>query len=271
MGLSVRTYPKLAEAAQALAAERGVRFLAGGTFIMRAVNEGDVSITTIVRTTDPEMRQIRSAGERIVLGAGVTMSAVAARHETDFLAPVARAIGGPANRNMATVGGNLFARPPYGDFTTALLALDATVILVGATAHEMPLEEFLRRRDEHARSLVASVAVRRPQMSGAFRFRRLQRVHPVGAPVIAIAAHLPQSGGRIQNARVAYGAMAPTPVRVTAVERALEGRSLDETGVAPALAAAAEGLDPPSDAIASSWYRREIAPVLLKQLLLDRP
>jgi CO/xanthine dehydrogenase FAD-binding subunit len=262
----------MSEAAQALTADRGARFLAGGTFVMRAVNEGDVSIATVVRTTDPEMRQIRTAGERIVIGAAVTMSAVAQRHETEFLVPVARAIGGPAVRNMATVGGNLFARPPYGDFTAALLALEATVSLAGgAGVQELPLEEFLRRRDEQAHGLVASVSVRRPQMSGAFRIRRLQRVHPVGEAVMSIAAHLPQSGGRVQNARIAYCGMAPTPVRMHAVERALEGRGLDDGGIAAALAIAVEGLDPPADAIASSWYRREVAPVLLKRLLLGRP
>ena len=49
---------------------------------------------------------------------------------------------------------------------------------------------------------------------------------------MTIAAHLPLAGGRVQGARVAYGAMAPTPIRVTAVERALEGKSLDEAGIA---------------------------------------
>jgi CO/xanthine dehydrogenase FAD-binding subunit len=86
--------------------------------------------------------------------------------------------------------------------------------------------------------------------------------------VIAIAAHLPQSGGRIHDARVAYCSMAPGPVRVPAVERALEGKSLDESGISAALAAAVEGLDPPTDSIASTWYRREVAPAILKRLLL---
>ena len=65
--------------------------------------------------------------------------------------------------------------------------------------------------------------------------------------------------------------MAPTPIRAKAVERALEGRTLDEAGIAPALAVAAEGTSPASDAIASDWYRREVLPVHLKRLLLARP
>ncbi|HXL63976.1 MAG TPA: xanthine dehydrogenase family protein subunit M, partial [Xanthobacteraceae bacterium] len=51
-------------------------------------------------------------------------------------------------------------------------------------------------------------------------------------------------------------------------ERALEGRSLDAAGIAPALAVAADGTSPADDAIASAWWRREILPVHLRRLLL---
>jgi CO/xanthine dehydrogenase FAD-binding subunit len=273
MSLTVHTFAALGEAAQALSADRGARFLGGGTFVMRAINEGDLSITTVIRSTDPALHQIRGEAERVVIGAGVTMSAVAANRETQFLGPVALEVGGPAVRNMATVGGNLFAPSPYGDFATALLALDATVLVVeGASRREIPLADFLRERSaQEPRRLVAGVSVRRPQSSDALRFEKLTRVKPHGVSVIAIAAHLPQPGGRVHDARVAYCSMAPGPVRVPAVERALEGRNLDETGISAALAAAVENLDPPTDAIASSWYRREVAPVVLKRLLLARP
>jgi xanthine dehydrogenase small subunit len=88
--------------------------------------------------------------------------------------------------------------------------------------------------------------------------------------VLSIAALLPVAGGRISGARVAYGAMAPTPVRAKGVERALEGRSLDEAGISAAIAACAEGTAPADDAIASAWYRREVLPIHLKRLLLGQ-
>jgi xanthine dehydrogenase small subunit len=272
MSLTVTTFDGLGEAARALAADRGARFLGGGTFVMRAINEGDASITAVIRSTDPVLRQIRGEADRIIIGAGVTMSQVAATVETQFLAPAALAVGGPAVRNMASVGGNLFARSPFGDFTTALLALEATVHLVeGTSRREVPLTDFLNQRSgQEPRRLVASISARRPQSRNAFRFEKLTRVKPHGASVIAIAAHLPQSGGRVQGASIAYCSMAPGPVRMPAVERALEGKSLDETGIAAALAAAVEGLEPPTDALASAWYRREVAPVILKRLLLAR-
>ena len=267
MSVTVKTFARLADAAGALSSERGARFLAGGTLVMRAVNEVDPEIETIVRSTDPTFSHISASSGRVELGAGVTMAAILAERELAFLHPVARAVGGPAVREAATVGGNLFAPSPYGDFAAALLALDATVVFAGGFGQrEVPLEEFLRSRDRGA-TLVASVAFKRP-VAQTFRFAKVTRVHPKGISVLSIAAQLPLASGRVNGARIAYNAMDKTPVRAKAAERDLEGRTLDAAGLAPALAVAADGTSPVDDAIASAWWRREILPVHLRRLLL---
>jgi CO/xanthine dehydrogenase FAD-binding subunit len=271
MTVQVKTFGSLSEAAAALASDRGARFFSGGTLLMRAINEGDTTIATLVRATDPAYCQIRNEATRITIGAGVRMVDILASRDLSILHPAARVVGGPAVRSMATVGGNLFAPSPYGDLAAALLALDATVRVQGAYGgpQETPLEQFLSGRDRAGSgSLVMGVSVPRPANPDAFRFRKATRVRPKGVSVLSIAAHLPIAGGRIAGARVAYGAMAPTPIRARAVERALEGRSLDAAGIAPALAAAAEGTSPATDALASAWYRREVVGVHLRRLLL---
>ncbi len=270
MPVTVRTYASTEEAARALASSRSARFFGGGTLLMRGCNDGDQSVDTLIRASDPALKQIRAEGDRIVIGAHVTMREVLASRDLAFLAPVARVVGGPAIRTMATVGGNLFAPSPYGDFTVALLAVDGTVQTVGnvGSGRAMPLEHFLRDRDREPRALVTSVSVLRPRDAGALRFAKVSRIKPKGVSVMSIAALLPMSGGRVSQARIAYGAMAATPIRVPAVERALEGKMLDAQGIAAALAVATERLDPPTDSLASAWYRREVAPVHLKRLLL---
>jgi xanthine dehydrogenase small subunit len=267
--VTVRTFPTVAEAAAALANERDARFFGGGTLIMRRINEGAPPFRIVIRTADPTLREIRSSGSRILIGAHVTMAQVLASRELDFLHPVARAVGGPAVRSQATVGGNLFARSPYGDFTAALLALDGTVLLHGGIGNrEMPVADLLATPGRSIGvALVSAVVVDRPVAREAFRFRKVSRVKPKGVSVLSIAAHLP-GGGRVQGARVAYGAMAPTPVRAPAVERALEGRTLDRDGIEPALAVALQDTSPEDDPIASAWYRREVLPVHLRRLLL---
>lgn len=260
--LEVESFDTLAQAAGGL--REGSRYLAGGTLVMRAANYGDQRFSRIVRTTDPGLRGIRAEGGRIVIGAGVTMSDVLASRDLDFLAPVARVVGGPAVRSMATVGGNLFAPHPYGDFAAALLALEGEAAMADGT--RMPLEQLFASRDT-LRGLVASVSIARPQ-GDDFRFRKVSRVKPKGVSVMSIAAWIPRNGSRISGARVVFGAMGRTPLRAKAAEAALNGVMLDETGLARALALATDGLDPPDDALASSWYRREVAPVHLRRCLL---
>lgn len=263
MSITVETYPTLAEAAAAM--RDRTQFLGGGTMVVRGLNFGAPEYERVVRTTDAALREIGSEGNQLVIGAGVTMSRIMADSSCDFLAPVARSVGGPAVRNMGTVGGNLFMRTPYGDLGTAFLALDATVRM--ADGQTMPIETFYAQR-AGLRGLVAAVLVPRPT-HGAFRFRKVTRTRPKGASVMMIAANLP-GGGRIGSARVAFGAMGATPLRAKDAEQALEGASLDPTGIQRALDVCLNGLDPRDDSIASAWYRREVAPVHVRRLLLNK-
>ena len=266
MAVLVETYSSLEEASRAVQAGRDTRILGGGTMLMAAVNAGNVGFDRIVRITDPALQQITNEGGSVRIGAGVTMSQIIASNETDFLASAARAVGSPAIRNMGTVGGNLFARPPYGDFTVALLALDAGIHFAGQSGGAMRIDDFLRDRNKNRGRIVAAISVPRPASRAAFRFAKVSRVKPKGAAVLSIAANLAQSG---RGVRVAFGNMGPTPLRSTGAERALEGRAIDQASIEQAAASALDGLQPQTDALASEWYRREIAPVHLRRLLLD--
>src|SRR5208282_1186437 len=106
MPVSVKTCATPAEAAAALSSDRGARYIAGGTLVMRALNGGDVGITTLVRLADRGLGQIRTSGARIVLGAETTLAQILRERDLGFLHPVVRSIGGPAVRTMGTVGGS---------------------------------------------------------------------------------------------------------------------------------------------------------------------
>ena len=130
------------------------------------------------------------------------------------------------------------------------------------------MEEFLRSRDANTRPVVAGVEFARPRGERSFRFLKVSRVRPKGVSLLTIAAKLEDSAGRLSGVRIAYANMGQVPMRAAAVERALEGRRLVPSDVAAAVAVAADGCSPPTDAIASAWYRREVLPVHLSRLLL---
>ncbi|MER9641897.1 FAD binding domain-containing protein [Mesorhizobium sp. M0239] len=263
MALALQTFATVKEANAALKAT-GTRYLGGGTLVVRATNEGDVSVSGLIRSTEPSLSNIAAAGGKVRIGASVTMAAIASHPELGALAKAARAVGGPAIRNMATVGGNLFAPAPCGDFAVALLALDATV---STDDGEMPIETFLANRDG-SRAIVTSVSFTLPK-ADSFRFLKVSRIKPKGVSVLSIAGALElSSDGTVTSARIALGCMADRPMRARAAEKALIGRTLTADGIAPALAAVGDGTSPITDPIASAWYRAEVLPVHLGRLLL---
>ncbi len=267
MPVRVETFSAVDQAAGALASNASARMFGGGTLLMRAVNEADQSFDTLIRVTDPALREIRVEGDAVVVGAGCTMSEIVAHRELALLAPVARAVAGPAVRSAATIGGNLFAESPYGEMTTALLALGATVRFAGQGS-QVGIDEFLASRDRYRNQIVRSVSVPRVSDPNGFRFLKVTRVKPKGAAVISIAVRIGRSGGG--ETRIAFNNMGPVPMRARAAEQALQGGSLDEASVSRAAAVATQGMNPSTDWLASDWYRREVAPVHLKRLLLGR-
>jgi CO/xanthine dehydrogenase FAD-binding subunit len=262
MPLALKTFPTVAEASAALNA--GARYFGGGTLVVRAVNEGDVSIDNFVRSTDATLSRIEVKGGAVMLGASVTMAAIARHKELAAIAKAARAVGGPAIRNMATVGGNLFAAAPYGDFAVALTALDATV---ETGDNSVPIEQFLAGRAKQ-KGIVTAVRFKLPAADN-FRFVKVSRVKPKGVSVLSIAAVLETAGdGTVKSARIALGAMADRPLRAKVAEAALVGVRLTEDGIANSVAVIGEGTAPITDPIASAWYRSEVLPVHFRRLLL---
>lgn len=263
MPLALQTFSTVADANSALKAA-GTRYLGGGTLVVRAANEGDLSFSTLVRATDPALTGIEIAGGRAKIGASVTMAQIARHPALAMLAKAAHAVGGPAVHNMATIGGNLFAPTPYGDFAVALLALDATVHTGETTT---PIDGFLAHRDT-APAIVTAVSFALPREK-SFRFLKVSRVKPKGISVLSLAALVEEGAdGTITSALIALGCMADRPIRAKAAEQALVGVTRTTHGIAPALAVAGKGTSPATDAVASAWYRSEVLPVHLGRLLL---
>lgn len=252
--VAVETYQTMAEAARAMGDR--AQYLGGGTIVMRAANYGDQSFDRILRVVQPE-RGVRMDAAGLRIGAGSTMSDLLAAPDCEMLHPVARQIGGPAVRNMATLGGNLFAQNPYGDLAAALLALDAQAVL--SSGQSVPMERFLADRS-HLRDVVEAVTLTRPA-AGSFAFAKVSRVKPKGVSVMTVSVLL-----RRGDPRVVFGNMGPVPMRAGAAERAL-ANGLNPAAIEAACAACTQGLAPADDALASAWYRTEVAPVHLRRVL----
>jgi CO/xanthine dehydrogenase FAD-binding subunit len=224
--------PDSAEAAAELAA--GAAVLAGGTVLLPR----GIDAERVVGLARAGLDGIERRDGRTVLGATATLAAVARLDGP--VANAAAAVGGPALRNMATVGGNLLAGAPYGDLGVPLIALGATVDLGGRT---LPLEDLWS--ELRPGELIRSVAF--DDAPGVY-LRWARRA--ANSPAVVCVA--------VSGRRVALGGVAPHPVRSPAAEAHLDD---------PAAAgeAAAQEVDPRSDAIASAWYRRRMTRLFVQR------
>ena len=69
------------------------------------------------------------------------------------------------------------------------------------------------------------------------------------------------------RARIAYGSVAPYPLRGKRAEAALEGKALSREVIESCEAAAREEISPISDVRASETYRRDVVGVMIRRML----
>jgi CO/xanthine dehydrogenase FAD-binding subunit len=244
--------------------------MGGGTVVMGLVNDGRLFPRKAMSLRRAGMDELRIADEQIQIGAAVTMAQLGRLAELPILAQAAGMLGGPAVRTLATIGGNMFMPPPYADIAVPLLALDAQVELAGPQGRRtLPLDQFFRGAGQTACAaddLLAGFSVPRPAGRSAYqRFGRRQANTPA---VVAVAVRLvTDAGGLVGEARIALGAAGPHPLRARSAEATLVGRTLDATSIAAAAEAAMADSDPPTDALASSWYRRKMVGVFVRRAL----
>jgi xanthine dehydrogenase FAD-binding subunit len=178
-------------------------------------------------------------------------------------------------RNAATIGGNLCNASPAGDTLVPLLALDARVVLAAKPngklqSRSVPLAEFLLGPGRTCRApgeLLVAVEVPLPPAGFAGEFYKHGTRPGLDISAISLAVAARRDGAILRDVRVAFGAVAPTPIRAPRTEAALEGRRPDGAALDAAVQAALGEIHPISDVRATDWYRRELIGNILKRVL----
>jgi len=222
------------------------RVLAGGTDLVRQMTQDGHRPDIIVDLSGVrELRHIRQVGESLRLGATTTFAEIAGdptvrRHAT-CLASAAASVGAVQTRNMATIGGNIGNASPCADSIPALLALEATVMVLdghGETT-ERRLDRVLKgpgatalRHDEVITEIVVPVPGGERRSSYAkLGSRTMVSVARIG---MALVVRLERGDGEetqpgtIAEARVGIGALGETAFRADDLEELLRGRPADE-------------------------------------------
>jgi CO/xanthine dehydrogenase FAD-binding subunit len=255
------------DAVARLAAGPDVALIAGGTLLMPALNTAPSDVQALVSTRRLGLAGIEVAAGRATVGAATTLAAFGRDARLAVLRPVIESIAAPAIRNLATVGGNLFAIQPYGDLAVALLALDAVVSIVGPDgSRQAPVADVLEGGVALG-EIVTAIAFDLPE-PGTWFYTKAMRRKLNSAAIVTVAARIDVEDGTVRAARIALGGAGRRPARARSAEAALIGRPLDAATVNEAAARALDDAEPFTDAHASDWYRGRVLPVHLRRAIL---
>lgn len=225
------------------------------------------------------LKGVARVNGEVRLGAYTTMSEIARDPIIRLAAPVlayaADRIGCSQVRNRATVGGNLCNASPAADTAIPLILLDAALELAslgprGLATRRVPVAEFFRGP--------GSIVLGRREMLTHIWFRDLpagvfaawekfgtRPAMEIAVASVGVALHV--EDGTVTRARVAYGSVAPVPLRGRKAEIELVGKPLCEEVIERCRAAACEEIAPITDVRASAAYRREMVGVMLRRML----
>ena len=227
----------------------------------------------------PELRTFAVTPDAIVLGAGLTLTDVDEHlHATPeaaipLLGQLLPLFSSRLIRNRATLGGNLMTASPIGDAPPVLLALDASVTLASTAGRRLvPLREFfLAYRKTAARPDEVMIDVRVPRGAPAIqRFYKVSKriLDDISTVAAAFALDLTPDG-RVARLQAAYGGIAATPIRASALEAAAARRPWTRETIAALLPVAATLGTPLSDLRGTADYRRAMVGRLLEKFFAE--
>jgi CO/xanthine dehydrogenase FAD-binding subunit len=262
-------------------AENGDRahVLSGGTDLLVALREGRRAASVVV--------DVKQVSETAALAyhpeSGLNLGASVPCHRIYGDKTVAAAypglidavhlIGGVQIQGRASVGGNLCNASPAADTIPALIVHSAVCIVAGPNGRrEVPVEDFCvapGRTMLQAGEFLVALRLPPPQPGFGAAYLRFTPRNEMDIAVVGAGASvvLDESRTLIQSARIALGAVAPTPLFVTEAGDALAGQRIGDEAIERAAKLAQDAARPITDMRGTAEYRKHLSAVLTRRAL----
>jgi CO/xanthine dehydrogenase FAD-binding subunit len=240
--------------------------IAGATDLYVGLNFGTLKTRRFLDITSlDELRGITTQGDRLVIGAGTTYTAIMrsplVKERLPILVDAASQIGGVQIQNRGTLGGNIANGSPAGDSLPVLAVADAVLQLRSSRGtRRVPFTSFYSGyRQSVLRVDELIVAIEIAPLEGTQWFRK------VGTRAAQAISKLVMAAVRSPAPRIALGSVAATTIRVPRTEAALAaGASIDEAALI-----LGNEIAPIDDIRSTADYRRRVAANLLRRFWSD--
>lgn len=242
--LTPRSIGEALDAIAAASNAESIRLIAGGTDILpwaRQGRAGDVHIDTLIDVAQlAELSGVRLEGQSLIVGAATPIAdfirSSLLREYADVLSRCAAWFADDQIRAQATVGGNLINASPAGDSQPALLVHNCKVTLATleggkVTERSMPLSKFILgpgKTDCQPNEILVRLELDALKGYGvAFEKVGHRRSLVISTVCLAVAVRVNGLSKKIDDCRIAIGAVGPVPQRLPLVENLLVGKVPD--------------------------------------------
>lgn len=261
-----------------LLAQRGpeTKLLAGGTDLLPQMKNSVLMPKRVIDLSGvARVKILECDAKGLRIGAAVPARQVEqdprVRKGYAAVAESAALLGSVQVRNLATVGGNICNAAPSADMAPPLVALEAQAVIAGPKGERrVLLSEFftgVRKTVVGPDELLVEIFVPAPgPHSGGCYIRHTPR-RELDIAVVGVASQVTIANGVCGKARISLAAVAPTPVRATAAEAALEGKPLTPELIERAADLAGQAAKPISDQRGSADFRRHLVRILTRRTL----
>jgi carbon-monoxide dehydrogenase medium subunit len=276
-GLAPMDYrsPTSAKDAAGLLADEGAHVLAGGTDILVKLRAGFVAPRLLVDLKGvPRLRGIDSDARGWRIGAATPCAEIGEHAAFAAAWPgvveALQLIGSAQIQGRATLGGNLCNASPAADSVPALIAAGAVCEVAGAQGErEVPVERIITGPGRNALArgeFVLGFRLPIPLARAGDAYLRFIPRTEMDIAVVGVGVSLAlDAKGVCTHARVALGAVAPTPLLVADAARALIGTRVDTAALEALAAAASAACKPIDDKRGTIAYRIKVAGVLARR------
>lgn len=273
----VRLPANEAELQEMMSKDGDARLIAGGTDLMLEVTQRYLSMPRLIDLSRVrELKQVSSSEESLVIGSAVTYTELESLFESlsSPFVDLLHRLGSRQIRNSGTLGGNLANGSPIADTPPVLIAWDASLELVDShgQTRSVTVTDFYRGYRDTVladNEYIARIHIPASSIEGFHRFYKSSKRLEDDISSVMGAFRFEGGPGGIVEARVAFGGMAATPVRLTAIEERLTNTPLSDDLIKALSGELQAEMTPLSDVRASAAYRSEMAARMFERALAE--
>jgi len=253
------------------------RVLAGGTDVIVLARERrrDIDLFVDVKHIPDLIGVSFTAGQGLSIGAATPLYDVYNHADVKAhyaaLVEASHVIGGTAIQGRASLGGNLANSSPAADGIPAMIALGGVAHLAGPNGkRDVSIAEFCTapgRNVLETGEFIVSLSFPDPAANSGSAWERFIPRNEMDIAVANAGVYIALDGDTVTDARISIGAVAPTPLNVTAAADALIGKPLTDDTIEAAAAAARDAARPISDMRGSEQQRKHLTGVLVTRMI----